>query len=235
MALSKRRIIGLSDGLTVPFALTAGLSSIGSSRLVVTGGLAELCAGAISMGVGGFCQQPSLSPDWPRANRLSGVPSRAESLSLPSAANPGQSQALLCGGDGARDSRHPRSAGREREPLPPARGRPPPGRDGLRRRPRGRDRVGAIVCCGGEEPSVAAMAATSRPGRGWRQGLERYGLDGVLAQVWRRHGWVALPSVVPRAFADVEQRKCPSPGCTSPHSPSASRTLSEASSPSSPT
>ncbi|KAK4688089.1 vacuolar iron transporter family protein, partial [Tremellales sp. Uapishka_1] len=47
-------IIGLSDGLTVPFALTAGLSSIGSSRLVVLGGLAELCAGAISMGLGGY-------------------------------------------------------------------------------------------------------------------------------------------------------------------------------------
>ncbi|KAL7421813.1 Protein ccc1 [Cryptotrichosporon argae] len=47
-------IIGLSDGLTVPFALTAGLSSLGSSKLVVTGGLAELCAGAISMGLGGF-------------------------------------------------------------------------------------------------------------------------------------------------------------------------------------
>ncbi|WWC89110.1 uncharacterized protein L201_004028 [Kwoniella dendrophila CBS 6074] len=47
-------IIGLSDGLTVPFALTAGLSSLGSSSLVVTGGLAELCAGAISMGLGGY-------------------------------------------------------------------------------------------------------------------------------------------------------------------------------------
>jgi VIT1/CCC1 family predicted Fe2+/Mn2+ transporter len=49
-----RSIIGLSDGLTVPFALTAGLSSLGSSRLVVTGGIAELCAGAISMGLGGY-------------------------------------------------------------------------------------------------------------------------------------------------------------------------------------
>ncbi|XAO21869.1 hypothetical protein I312_100625 [Cryptococcus bacillisporus CA1280] len=47
-------IIGLSDGLTVPFALTAGLSSLGNSSLVVTGGLAELCAGAISMGLGGY-------------------------------------------------------------------------------------------------------------------------------------------------------------------------------------
>lgn len=47
-------IIGLSDGLTVPFALTAGLSSLGSSRLVITGGMAELVSGAISMGLGGY-------------------------------------------------------------------------------------------------------------------------------------------------------------------------------------
>ena len=47
-------ILGLSDGLTVPFALTAGLSSFGNARLVVLGGLAELFAGAISMGLGGF-------------------------------------------------------------------------------------------------------------------------------------------------------------------------------------
>lgn len=47
-------ILGLSDGLTVPFALTAGLSSLGDTRLVVLGGLAELIAGAISMGLGGF-------------------------------------------------------------------------------------------------------------------------------------------------------------------------------------
>jgi hypothetical protein len=36
------RIIGLSDGLTVPFGLTAGLSSLGSSRLVVVAGMAEV-------------------------------------------------------------------------------------------------------------------------------------------------------------------------------------------------
>ena len=47
-------IIGLSDGLTVPFALTAGLSSLGNAKLVVLGGLAELMAGGISMGLGGF-------------------------------------------------------------------------------------------------------------------------------------------------------------------------------------
>lgn len=47
-------MIGLSDGLTVPFALTAGLSSLGESKLVILGGFAELIAGAISMGIGGF-------------------------------------------------------------------------------------------------------------------------------------------------------------------------------------
>jgi len=47
-------VIGLSDGLTVPFALSAGLSSLGDSKLVVLGGIAELIAGAISMGIGGF-------------------------------------------------------------------------------------------------------------------------------------------------------------------------------------
>lgn len=52
-------IIGLSDGLTVPFALTAGLSSLGESRIVVLGGVAELIAGAISMGIGGFLASQS--------------------------------------------------------------------------------------------------------------------------------------------------------------------------------
>lgn len=54
-------IIGLSDGLTVPFALTAGLSSLGNSKLVITGGLAELISGAISMGLGGFLAAKSES------------------------------------------------------------------------------------------------------------------------------------------------------------------------------
>lgn len=45
----------------MPFALTAGLSSIGNSRIVVMGGLAELIAGAISMGVGGFRESITLS------------------------------------------------------------------------------------------------------------------------------------------------------------------------------
>src|SRR5258707_13636942 len=48
-------IIGMSDGLTVPFALAAGLSSVaGSTAIVVTAGLAEIAAGSISMGLGGY-------------------------------------------------------------------------------------------------------------------------------------------------------------------------------------
>lgn len=47
-------ILGLSDGLTVPFALSAGLSALGNTKVVVLGGLAELTAGALSMGLGGY-------------------------------------------------------------------------------------------------------------------------------------------------------------------------------------
>ncbi|KAI5799877.1 VIT family-domain-containing protein [Geopyxis carbonaria] len=47
-------IIGLSDGLTVPFALTAGLSAFNDTRVVLYGGVAELIAGSISMGLGGW-------------------------------------------------------------------------------------------------------------------------------------------------------------------------------------
>jgi VIT1/CCC1 family predicted Fe2+/Mn2+ transporter len=48
-------VIGMSDGLTVPFALAAGLSGIANSTaIVITGGLAEIAAGSISMGLGGF-------------------------------------------------------------------------------------------------------------------------------------------------------------------------------------
>jgi VIT1/CCC1 family predicted Fe2+/Mn2+ transporter len=47
-------IIGLSDGLTVPFALAAGLSTLESSRIVLTAGIAEVVAGSISMALGGY-------------------------------------------------------------------------------------------------------------------------------------------------------------------------------------
>ncbi len=47
-------VIGLSDGLTVPFALAAGLSGAVSTHLVVVAGLAEIAAGSIAMGLGGY-------------------------------------------------------------------------------------------------------------------------------------------------------------------------------------
>ena len=48
-------VIGMSDGLTVPFALAAGLSgAVDSTHLVVIAGLAEVAAGSIAMGLGGF-------------------------------------------------------------------------------------------------------------------------------------------------------------------------------------
>ncbi|KAI1828287.1 Ccc1 family [Xylaria intraflava] len=46
--------LGFADGLTVPFALTAGLSSLGRTNTVIYAGLAEICAGCISMGIGGY-------------------------------------------------------------------------------------------------------------------------------------------------------------------------------------
>src|SRR5271169_5090784 len=52
-------VIGMSDGLTVPFALAAGITGAvaatpHASALVVTAGLAEIAAGSIAMGLGGF-------------------------------------------------------------------------------------------------------------------------------------------------------------------------------------
>jgi vacuolar iron transporter family protein len=48
-------VIGMSDGLTVPFALAAGLSgAVANTRLIVVGGMAEIAAGSIAMGLGGY-------------------------------------------------------------------------------------------------------------------------------------------------------------------------------------
>lgn len=48
-------VIGMADGLTVPFALAAGISgAIDSTHIVVTAGLAEIAAGSIAMGLGGY-------------------------------------------------------------------------------------------------------------------------------------------------------------------------------------
>jgi VIT1/CCC1 family predicted Fe2+/Mn2+ transporter len=48
-------VIGMSDGLTVPFALAAGLSgAVDSNAIVITAGIAEIVAGCIAMGLGGY-------------------------------------------------------------------------------------------------------------------------------------------------------------------------------------
>ena len=48
-------VIGMSDGLTVPFALAAGLSgAVSQASIIVTAGLAEIAAGSIAMGLGGY-------------------------------------------------------------------------------------------------------------------------------------------------------------------------------------
>ncbi|TGJ81299.1 hypothetical protein E0Z10_g7457 [Xylaria hypoxylon] len=46
--------LGFADGLTVPFALTAGLSSLGQTNTVIYAGMAEICAGCISMGTSSY-------------------------------------------------------------------------------------------------------------------------------------------------------------------------------------
>ena len=48
-------VIGMSDGLTVPFALAAGLSgAVAQTSIIVTAGVAEIAAGSIAMGLGGY-------------------------------------------------------------------------------------------------------------------------------------------------------------------------------------
>src|SRR5882724_626276 len=48
-------VIGMSDGLTVPFALAAGLTgAVDATRIIVVAGLAEIAAGSIAMGLGGY-------------------------------------------------------------------------------------------------------------------------------------------------------------------------------------
>jgi hypothetical protein len=54
-------VIGMADGLTVPFALAAGISgAIASTHIVVTAGLAEVAAGSIAMGLGGVSRQRAM-------------------------------------------------------------------------------------------------------------------------------------------------------------------------------
>src|SRR5256885_15204554 len=54
-AIVRDVVIGMADGLTVPFALAAGLSgAVSEPSIIVTAGLAEIAAGSIAMGLGGY-------------------------------------------------------------------------------------------------------------------------------------------------------------------------------------
>ncbi len=58
-------VLGMSDGLTVPFALAAGLSgAVDSSRIILIAGAAELAAGGIAMGLGGYLAARSEADTW---------------------------------------------------------------------------------------------------------------------------------------------------------------------------
>lgn len=73
-------VIGMSDGLTVPFALAAGLSGASvATRIVVTAGLAEIAAGAVAMGLGGFLAARSDAEHYASERRRE----EAETLAVP--------------------------------------------------------------------------------------------------------------------------------------------------------
>ncbi|KAK0724500.1 VIT family-domain-containing protein [Lasiosphaeris hirsuta] len=63
-AILRDVILGFSDGLTVPFALTAGLSITGSTKIVIMAGLAELFSGMISMGLGAYLAAVTEREHW---------------------------------------------------------------------------------------------------------------------------------------------------------------------------
>jgi len=78
-------VIGMSDGLTVPFALAAGLSgAVAGTRIVVVAGLAEIAAGSIAMGLGGYLAakgdaehyQHELDREWVEIEELPEVEAR---------------------------------------------------------------------------------------------------------------------------------------------------------------
>src|SRR5450432_4156108 len=58
-------VLGMSDGLTVPFALAAGLSgAVSDASVILVAGVAELAAGAIAMGLGGYLAAKSDVDTW---------------------------------------------------------------------------------------------------------------------------------------------------------------------------
>jgi hypothetical protein len=71
-------VIGMADGLTVPFALAAGLTgAIAQSRLIITAGFAEIAAGSIAMGLGGYLAARVTRSTTRTSKRASGMKSPA--------------------------------------------------------------------------------------------------------------------------------------------------------------
>ena len=72
----------MADGLTVPFALAAGLSgAVHSNSVVITAGIAEIVAGSIAMGLGGYLagktEQEHYAAEWnPEAEEVERIPER---------------------------------------------------------------------------------------------------------------------------------------------------------------
>jgi VIT1/CCC1 family predicted Fe2+/Mn2+ transporter len=63
-------VLGMADGLTVPFALAAGLTgAIESTKLIVTAGIAEIAAGSIAMGLGGYLAARSQAEHYVKERR----------------------------------------------------------------------------------------------------------------------------------------------------------------------
>ena len=68
--LVRDTVLGMADGLTVPFALAAGLTgAIDSTGIIVTAGAAEIAAGSIAMGLGGFLAARSQAEHYARERR----------------------------------------------------------------------------------------------------------------------------------------------------------------------
>jgi len=75
-------VIGMSDGLTVPFALAAGLSgAVANNDIIITAGIAEIVAGSIAMGLGGYLagqtEQEHYESEWIReSEEVDNVPEK---------------------------------------------------------------------------------------------------------------------------------------------------------------
>lgn len=63
-------VIGIGDGLVVPFALAAGLTGVGeSNRFILTAGIAAVCAGSLAMGIGGYLSNRSVLEQYPQRTK----------------------------------------------------------------------------------------------------------------------------------------------------------------------